>query len=216
MDNDVYTYSLEKTEKYDRDGTYGMVDGEPVKLERNWGFFGLGAYNYYLDANGKEVKYTGDLYHKVGRETGKTRLDVAKEALNSLADQLIASNDSTVKLSLETFSDRGNTPSQYYAGGQASDFKDAVNGLRADGGTNWVDALTKANAKANEDPTLRPTSFSFLMASLPMVGTAGELPATVPPTGTSTSTTPSTRPTSVRPTSRASSPFIPVPRLPKR
>lgn len=169
MDNDVYTYSLEKTEKYDRDGTYGMVDGEPVKLERNWGFFGVGAYNYYLDANGKEVKYTGDLYHKVGRETGKTRLDVAKEALNSLADQLIASNDSTVKLSLETFSDRGNTPSQYYAGGQASDFKDAVNGLRADGGTNWVDALTKANAKANEDPNT-PTYIIFLSDGEPTYG----------------------------------------------
>lgn len=169
MDNDVYTYSLEKTEKYDRDGTYGMVDGEPVKLERNWGFFGLGAYNYYLDANGKEVKYTGDLYHKVGRETGKTRLDVAKEALNSLADQLIASNDSTVKLSLETFSDRGNTPSQYYAGGQVSDFKDAVNGLRADGGTNWVDALTKANAKANEDPNT-PTYIIFLSDGEPTYG----------------------------------------------
>lgn len=169
MDNDVYTYSLEKTEEYDRDGTYGMVDGEPVKLERNWDFFGLGAYNYYLDANGKEVKYTGDLYHKVGRETGKTRLDVAKEALNSLADQLIASNDSTVKLSLETFSDRGNTPSQYYAGGQASDFKDAVNGLRADGGTNWVDALTKANAKANEDPNT-PTYIIFLSDGEPTYG----------------------------------------------
>lgn len=169
MDNDVYTYSLEKTEKYDRDGTYGMVDGEPVKLERNWGFFGLGAYNYYLDANGKEVKYTGDLYHKVGRKTGKTRLDVAKEALNSLADQLIASSDSTVKLSLETFSDRGNTPSQYYAGGQASDFKDAVNGLRADGGTNWVDALTKANAKANEDPNT-PTYIIFLSDGEPTYG----------------------------------------------
>ena len=169
MDYDVYTYSLEKTEKYDRDGTYGMVDGEPVKLERNWGFFGVGAYNYYLDANGKEQRYTGDLYHKVGRETGKTRLDVAKEALNSLADQLIASSDSTVKLSLETFSDRGNTPSQYYAGGQASDFKDAVNGLRADGGTNWVDALTKANAKANEDPNT-PTYIIFLSDGEPTYG----------------------------------------------
>lgn len=169
MDNDVYTYSLEKTEKYDRDGTYGMVDGEPVKLERNWGFFGVGAYNYYLDANGKEQRYTGDLYHKVGRETGKTRLDVAKEALNSLADQLIASSDSTVKLSLETFSDRGNTPSQYYAGGQASDFKEAVNGLRADGGTNWVDALTKANAKANEDPNT-PTYIIFLSDGEPTYG----------------------------------------------
>lgn len=169
MKSKVYTYSLEKTEKYDWDGTYGMVDGEPVKLERNWGFFGLGAYNYYLDANGKEVKYTGDMYHKVGKETGKTRLDVAKEALNSLADQLIASDDSTIKLSLETFSDRGNTPSQYYTGGQASDFKNAVNGLRADGGTNWVDALTKANEKAKEDPNT-PTYVIFLSDGEPTYG----------------------------------------------
>lgn len=169
MKSKVYTYSLEKTEKYDWDGTYGMVDGEPVKLERNWGFFGYGAYNYYLDANGKEVKYTGDMYHKVGKETGKTRLDVAKEALNSLADQLIASDDSTVKLSLETFSDRGNTPSQYYTGGQASDFKSAVNGLRADGGTNWVDALTKANEKAKEDPNT-PTYVIFLSDGEPTYG----------------------------------------------
>lgn len=169
MKSKVYTYSLEKTDKYDLNGTYGMVNGEPVKLERNWGFFGLDAYNYYLDENGKEVPYTGDMYHKVGKETGKTRLDVAKEALNSLADQLIASDDSTVRLSLETFSDRGNTPSQYYTGGQASDFKDAVNGLRAKGGTNWVDALTKANEKANEDPST-PTYIIFLSDGMPTYG----------------------------------------------
>ena len=169
MKSKVYTYSLEKTDKYDLNGTYGMVNGEPVKLERNWGFFGLGAYNYYLDENGKEVPYTGDLYHKVGKETGKTRLDVAKDALNSLADQLIASDDSTIKLSLETFSDRGNTPSQYYTGGQASDFKDAVNGLRAKGGTNWVDALTKANEKAKEDPNT-PTYVIFLSDGEPTYG----------------------------------------------
>lgn len=109
------------------------------------------------------------MYHKVGKETGKTRLDVAKEALNSLADQLIASDDSTVKLSLETFSDRGNTPSQYYTGGQASDFKNAVNGLRANGGTNWVDALTKANEKAKEDPNT-PTYVIFLSDGEPTYG----------------------------------------------
>ena len=169
MKSKVYTYSFEKTDSYDPDGTYGMVDGKRVKLERNWGFFGVGAYNYYLDENGNKVPYTGDLYHKVGTETGKTRLDVAKDALNSLADQLIASNDSTAKLSLETFSDRGNTPSQYYAGGQASDFKNAVNGLRADGGTNWVDALTKANEKAKEDPNT-PTYIIFLSDGEPTYG----------------------------------------------
>lgn len=170
MGYDVYTYSYEKIDSFDwMNDTYGMVDGELVVLKRNPGFFGLGAYNYYLDANGKEVKYTGDMYHKVGKETGKTRLDVAKEALNSLADQLIASDDSTVKLSLETFSDRGNTPSQYYTGGQASDFKSAVNGLRADGGTNWVDALTKANEKAKEDPNT-PTYVIFLSDGEPTYG----------------------------------------------
>lgn len=170
MGYDVYTYSYEKIDSFDwMNDTYGMVDGELVVLKRNPGFFGLGAYNYYLDANGKEVKYTGDLYHKVGKETGKTRLDVAKEALNSLADQLIASDDSTVKLSLETFSDRGNTPSQYYTGGQASDFKSAVNGLRANGGTNWVDALTKANEKAKEDPNT-PTYVIFLSDGEPTYG----------------------------------------------
>lgn len=170
MGYDVYTYSYEKIDSFDwMNDTYGMVDGEPVVLKRNPGFFGLGAYNYYLDPNGKEVPYTGDMYHKVGKETGKTRLDVAKEALNSLADQLIASDDSTVKLSLETFSDRGNIPSQYYTGGQASDFKSAVNGLRADGGTNWVDALTKANEKAKEDPNT-PTYVIFLSDGEPTYG----------------------------------------------
>ena len=169
MKSKVYTYSFEKTDRYDPDGTYGMVDGERVELHRDWGFLGIGAYNYYLNEKGEEVPYTGDMYHKVGKETGKTRLDVAKEALNSLADQLIASNDSTVRLSLETFSDRGNTPSQYYTGGQASDFKDAVNGLRAKGGTNWVDALTKANEKAKEDPNT-PTYVIFLSDGEPTYG----------------------------------------------
>lgn len=169
MKSKVYTYSFEKTDRYDPDGTYGMVDGKRVKLERNWGFFGIGAYNYYLDANGNKKPYTGDLYHKVGTETGKTRLDVAKDALKSLADQLIASDDSTVRLSLETFSDRGNAPSQYYTGGQASDFKSAVDGLKADGGTNWVDALTKANAKAKEDPNT-PTYIIFLSDGEPTYG----------------------------------------------
>ena len=169
MDNEVYTYSFQKATEYKKNVTYGVVGGEYVKLERNWGFFGLGAYNYYLDANGNEHKYTGDLYHKVGTETGKTRLDVAKDALKSLADQLIASDDSTVRLSLETFSDRGGAPSQYYTGGQASDFKSAVDGLQAKGGTNWVDALTKANDKAKEDPNT-PTYIIFLSDGEPTYG----------------------------------------------
>lgn len=169
MDNDVYTYSYEKIPSFDAwNGTYGMVDGEPVVLSWGWAP-SSGTYYYYKDASGNKVPYTGDMYRQEKHETGKTRLDVAKEALNSLADQLIASNDSTIKLSLETFSKWGNTPSQYYTGGQASDFKSAVNGLRAKGGTNWVDALTKANEKAKEDPNA-PTYIIFLSDGEPTYG----------------------------------------------
>ena len=169
MDNDVYTYSYEKIPSFDAwNGTYGMVDGEPVVLSWGWAP-SSGTYYYYKDASGNKVPYTGDMYRQEKHETGKTRLDVAKEALNSLADQLIASNDSTVKLSLETFSKWGNTPSQYYTGGQVSDFKSAVNGLRAKGGTNWVDALTKANEKAKEDPNA-PTYIIFLSDGEPTYG----------------------------------------------
>lgn len=169
MDNDVYTYSYKKIPSFDAwNGTYGMVDGEPVVLSWGWAP-SSGTYYYYKDASGNKVSYTGDMYRQEKHETGKTRLDVAKEALNSLADQLIASNDSTIKLSLETFSKWGNTPSQYYTGGQASDFKSAVNGLRAKGGTNWVDALTKANEKAKEDPNA-PTYIIFLSDGEPTYG----------------------------------------------
>lgn len=37
MDNDVYTYSYEKIPSFDAwNDTYGMVDGEPVVLSRDW------------------------------------------------------------------------------------------------------------------------------------------------------------------------------------
>ena len=164
MKEAVYRYKYEKIDSPLWFGdTYGMVNGEPVVLSRDWS----GTW-YYKDASGNKVPYTGDFYRQDKSEQG-TRLDVAKKALKSLADQLIASDDSTIKLSLETFSDRGNTPSQYYTGGQASDFKDAVNGLRAKGGTNWVDALTKANEKAKEDPDT-PTYVIFLSDGMPTYG----------------------------------------------
>lgn len=40
MGYDVYTYSYEKIDSFDwMNDTYGMVDGEPVVLKRNPGFF---------------------------------------------------------------------------------------------------------------------------------------------------------------------------------
>lgn len=95
-----------------------------------------------------------------------TRLDVAKSALYGLADQLILQQDSTVKISLETFSKYGNAPSEYYGGGQSTTFKERVNKLTAGGGTNWTDALAKANKKADEDSST-PTYIVFLSDGKP-------------------------------------------------
>lgn len=150
--------SMNETVGYVQDntnGTYGLVDGYYVKL--NYSYY----YDTYYYSDGwNNIAYTGDRY------APKTRLDVAKEALGNLADQLISDKKSTVKISLETFSTYGNTPSAYYGGGQSATFKELVNNLTAVGGTNWTDALSQANKKAEEDSST-PTYIVFLSDGKP-------------------------------------------------
>lgn len=139
-------------------GSYGKVDGNYVELTK-----GLDGKYYYWDDWSGWRKYTGTLYR------GVTRLDVAKSALGGLADQLISKSDSTVKISLETFAGYGNNPSKYYGAGEADSFKNLVNSVTATGGTNWADALAKANTKAGED-TSTPTYIVFLSDGKPTYG----------------------------------------------
>lgn len=144
----------------DDNGMYGRVNRQYVRL-----------YNtedgdvVYQASNGSYYYYYGNRYNV----TAGTRIAVAKQALSNLADQLISSSDSTVKIALETFSGYGNTVSSYYGAGQADAFKSLVNSTTADGGTNWVDALKKANAKAQED-TSTPTYIVFLSDGKPTYG----------------------------------------------
>lgn len=145
-------------------GKYGLVNGEYVQLTRS-GWWWSYTY-YYTDSDGNRVEYTGQRYKQ---STDVTRLDVAKQALSSLADQLIASSDSTVSIALETFSSYGNNVSDYYGAGKADAFKSLVNSKTADGGTNWVDALKKANTKAQEDSST-PTYIVFLSDGKPTYG----------------------------------------------
>ncbi len=156
--------SMNETVGYVQDntnGTYGLVDGHYVKL--NYSYY----YDTYYYSDGwNNITYTGDRY------APKTRLDVAKEALGNLADQLISDKKSTVKISLETFADSGETPSQYYGAGEADAFKKLVDGQRAVGGTNWTDALEKANKKAKEDSST-PTYIVFLSDGQPTYGKNG-------------------------------------------
>lgn len=143
---------------------YGLVEGQYVNLSRKWqgGFI-----YYYTDNNGNEIEYGGQRYRK--ETTDVTRLDVAKSALSGLANQLISKSDSTVKISLETFAGYGNEPSRYYGAGEADSFENLVNGITATGGTNWADALAKANALAKKD-TSTPTYIVFLSDGKPTYG----------------------------------------------
>lgn len=155
-----------------RSERYGLVGDQYVSLSREWqgGFFDGKYIYYYTDNNGNDVEYTGQRYRK--ETTDVTRLDVAKSALDGLADQLISDEKSTVKISLETFADSGETPSRYYGAGEADAFKKLVDGQRAVGGTNWTDALEKANKKAKEDSST-PTYIVFLSDGEPTYGKNG-------------------------------------------
>ena len=150
--------SMNETVGYVQDntnGTYGLVDGHYVKL-----YYSYYYDTYYYSDGWNNITYTGDRY------APKTRLDVAKEALGNLADQLIYDEKSTVKISLETFSGYGNNPSDYYGKGEADAFKELVDRQTADGGTNWTHALAMAKVKAKEEPST-PTYIVFLSDGKP-------------------------------------------------
>lgn len=133
-----------------------------VKLYRERDGYG---YNYYwLAADGSHVDYYGYRY-----TITRSRLDVAKSALSSLADQLIGPSDSTVKIALETFSSEGGTVSKYYGKDDIAGFKQLVNDTSADGGTNWAQALQNANSAALND-TKTPTYIVFLSDGQPTYG----------------------------------------------
>lgn len=158
--NQVVSYT--KEDSWDNGGKYGMVDGSYVQLLR-WS----NRY-YYQDDYGLLRNYSGQRYKQV------TRLDVAKNALAGLADQLIGSNDSTVQIALETFNDDAGEVSPYYKGGEASQFTTLVNGTEAiadeyTGGTNWADALAAANSAAEKDKDT-PTYIVFLSDGKPTYG----------------------------------------------
>ena len=126
-------------------------------------------YNYWDGGYGWYDSYGYEYDESELFSSKMTRLDVAKSALGGLADQLILQQDSTVKISLETFAGYGNDPSKYYGAGEAGSFKNLVNRVTATGGTNWADALAKANTKAQED-TSTPTYIVFLSDGKPTYG----------------------------------------------
>ena len=104
-----------------------------------------------------------------------SRLEVAKTAVNSMAQHLLTSEnqgkDSNIRMALVPFSTTAGNVSNFTD--NAMDIVSAVNGLGADGGTNWEAAFKAANAKlisgrkgvkkyivfmSDGDPTFRTSS----------------------------------------------------------
>lgn len=116
---------------------YGFVNGNYVELDyhrnKTW---------TYTDSNGNNQTYSGDFY--TASTTGKTRLDVAKAAAKTTVEQLL---NSGVKVKLVTFSTRASEAQNL----TSSNYASVIDGLKANGGTNWEAGLTNAEAALTKD-----------------------------------------------------------------
>ena len=128
---------------------YGLVDGKYVPLERR-GTSGNRTFWY----NG--VQYTGQRYQY---DATATRMQATRAVVNGLADALLSYNgkdgnaDDTVEMALVSFATNAQTNVAKTT--DKSTFETAVNGLSANGGTNWEAALQQANSISfgDTDPT---------------------------------------------------------------
>ena len=131
MDYEAYLY-IPTT---DTSGTqYGMIDGDYKKLKK--GSDGQYYYGYGW------TRYDGTRY----KRKSTTRLAVAKQAVNSLAETLLANNTEentdAIEIVLIDFARKVNSIDKYTT---KSEFQGKVNSIEADGGTNWEAALEAAN-----------------------------------------------------------------------
>ena len=111
---------------------YGMIDGDYKKLQK-----GRDGQYYY-----GSTQYDGTRY----KRKSTTRLAVAKQAVNSLAETLLANNTEentdAIEIVLIDFARKVNSIDKYTT---KSEFQGKVNSITADGGTNWEAALEAAN-----------------------------------------------------------------------
>ena len=133
MDYKAYLYTPITGDSEDQQ--YGYVDGDYVEIWK-----GLSGNYYYGFFNA----YTGPRYTRTSQGT---RLKVAKQAVNSLAETLLANNtkenDDAIEIALIDFATTVKSTTGKYK--KYSSFTDQVNRIKADGGTNWEAALEAAN-----------------------------------------------------------------------
>ena len=143
MGDPAYLYT--ETTGNSRD-QYGFVDGDYVEIwedrDGNYYYKGDGLFSY--------VVYTGTRYTRTSQGT---RLKVAKQAVNSLAQTLLANNtkdnDDAIEIALIDFATTVNSITDKLT--TYPDFKEKVDEISAYGGTNWEAALMAANAYNFQD-----------------------------------------------------------------
>ena len=138
MNDDVTTYTKLTTTPSRRRMYYGFVNGDYVKVTYSY----LYETWYYQGEDGEIHAYSGDFY--TASTTGKTRLDVAKAAAKTTVNQLL---DSGVTVKLVTFSTKASEAQTL----TSSNYASVIDGLKADGGTNWEAGLTNAEAALTKD-----------------------------------------------------------------
>lgn len=146
---DVSGSMKDGTSSYEKNvtGRYGLVDGKYVNLYK----YSYGGYKkiqsdeyegtVYYENGWRHSVYKGERYSQV------TRLAVAKKAIGDLATQLLSNNDDAsnsdkVTMSLVTFSNVAKIEVDKRT--TLTDFQGGLNGLSANGGTNWEAALQTA------------------------------------------------------------------------
>ena len=138
---------------------FGLVDGQFISLTRR-GNSGNRTY-WYTNSAGVDTQYNGQRY---SYDSSATRLEATKAAVNKLANKLLGYNgngnpDDTVEMSLISFSGPNRPTPQIQTNVRKTStfttYETAVNGLAADGGTNWEIALQTANGIdfEDDDPT---------------------------------------------------------------
>ena len=159
MSDPAQTYEYNEN----RTGQYGLVNGDYLVLNRWYsGLFGRRycssvGNNYsgtvYSDAD-CSVTYSGTRYGRTQVEYG-TRIQVAADAVNALANQLLSQNDpnnpdfkDVVEMAFIDFDTtvKNNTTHITRPTTDLNTFKSWVSAAGAGGGTNWEDALTVANS----------------------------------------------------------------------
>lgn len=149
-----------------------------------------GTIDITLDVTGNSVQHSvtsqadvivvldlsGSMNYRTSWYDRTTRLDVAKDAVDSLAENLLAQNSEhhdAVRLALVTFNDYASSDKQFYT--NATDFQNKVDNLKASGGTNWEDALSLANSIETRDPKQTQTYIIFVSDGDPTLrNTRGE------------------------------------------